>query len=207
VTVEVLERVVGEPATQVDFSDGREHAPLVAVGVTEPWFILGRHDRCEYRLVSASRLKENLGRDYDAWWLYPDEAFDSQQEAALALADILDPAGWRQKPRRNVLILDRDVGELIARLDSGQREAMATAIDFVVDKILIPFGETTSFDSWQQADREAGQPWTAVDYDDAIRLLQTLQALMEGNNAPIIIGSQTGADVGDDSGDRADRAA
>lgn len=121
---------------------------------------------------------------------------------------ILDPAGRRQKPIHTMLVLEQELGAALARLQPTQRAAMAATIDFIVDRVLLPFAETTSFDSWQANDRAEGQPWTGEDFDDGIDLLQTLQALLEGkSDTPILIGTPApGADPGGACGDRADSA-
>ncbi len=139
-----------------------------------------------------------------AWWLYPDEAFDSKHAAALALVDILDPAGRRQKPIHTMLVLEQELGAALARLQPTQRAAMATAIGFFIDRILLPFAETSSFELWQAVDRNDGKPWAKADFDHGIELLRTLQALLEGkgDTSIIIIGAELGANPGGDCGDR-----
>lgn len=205
----VLEQPRIEPETQVDHVDDREGGPWVAVATIEPWFLLGRLDRREYRVVRADRLAASIGPDFPEWWLYADEAFDSKHAAALALVDILDPAGRRRKPIRPMLVLEQELGAVLAQLQPTQRAAMAAAIDFMVDRILLPFAETTSFDSWQAVDRDEGKPWSGEDFDHGIELLRTLQALLEGNSdtSIIIIGAEPGAHPGGDCGNRADCAA
>lgn len=205
----VLEQPRIEPETQVDHVDDREGGPWVAVATIEPWFLLGRLDRREYRVVRADRLAASIGPDFPEWWLYADEAFDSKYAAALALVDILGPAGRRQKPIRPILVLEQELGAALAQVQPTQRAAMAAAIGFMVDRILLPFAETTSFDSWQAVDRDEGKPWGGEDFDHGIALLRTLQALLEGNSdtSIIIIGSEPGAHSGSDCGDRADCAA
>jgi hypothetical protein len=105
-------------------------------------------------------------------------------------------------------VLEQELGAALARLQPTQRAAMAAAIGFFVDRILLPFAETTSFDSWQAVDRNEEKPWTKADFDDGIELLKTLQALLEGkrDTSIIIIGAEPGANPGGDCGDRADRA-
>jgi hypothetical protein len=203
-----LEQQVAGPETQVDYAGDREGGPRVAVAATEPWFLIGRLDGREFRVVRADRLAVIIGPDYREWWLYSDEAFDSKLSAALALTDILDPAGRRQKPRASLLVLEHDLGAALARLQPTQREAMAAAIHFMIDRILLPFAETTSFDSWQAVDRTEGKPWTGEDFDDGIELLKTLQALLEAkrDTSIIIINTEPGANPGCDCGDRSDRA-
>ncbi len=203
-----LEQQVAGPETQVDYAGDREGGLRVAVAATEPWFLLGRLDGREFRVVRADRLAAIIGPDYREWWLYSDEAFDSKLSAALALTDILDPAGRRQKPRASLLVLEHDLGAALARLQPTQREAMAATIDFTIDRILLPFAETTSFDSWRATDRDEGKPWTGEDFDYGIDLLRTLQALLEvkSDTPIIIIGSQLGAYPGGDCGGRSDRA-
>lgn len=205
----VVEQPMTEPETQVDDVDDRAGGPWVAVAAAEPWFLLGRLDRREYRVVRADRLAASIGTDVQAWWLYADEAFDSKHAAALALVDILDPAGRRQKPIRLILVLEQELGAALAQLQPTQRAAMAAAIGFMVDRILLPFAETTSFDSWQAVDRDEGKPWRGEDFDHGIELLRTLQALLEGNSdtSIIIIGAEPGAHSGGDCGDRTDCAA
>jgi hypothetical protein len=196
------------PETQVGDRGDRAGGPHIAVAAAEPWFLLGRLDRREYRVVRADRLAASIGPDVYAWWLYPDEAFDSKHAAALALVDILDPAGRRQKLIHTMLVLEQELGAALTRLQPTQRAAMTAAIGFFVDQILLPFAETTSFASWQAVDRAEGKPWTKEDFDDGIELLKTLQALLEGKSdaSIIIIGAEPGAHPGGDCGDRTDRA-
>jgi hypothetical protein len=198
-----------EPETQIDDVGDHAGGPLVAVAAIEPWFLLGRLDRREYRVVRADRLSASIGPDVYAWWLYPDEAFDNKHAAALALVDLLDPAGRRQTPIHPMLVLEQELGGALARLQPTQRAAMAAAIGFFVERILLPFAETSSFASWQAVDRAEGKPWAKEDFDDGIALLKTLQALLEGkgDTSIIIIGAEPGAHPGGDCGDRADCAA
>src|SRR6266545_4913260 len=142
----VLEQPIIEPEAQVSDRGDREGGPWVAVAAIEPWFLLGRLDRREYRVVRADRLAASIGPDVYAWWLYPDEAFDSKHAAALALVDILDPAGRRQKPIHTMLVLEQELGATLARLQPTQRAAMAAAIGFFVDRILLPFAETSTIE-------------------------------------------------------------
>jgi len=204
----VLEQPMIEPETQVGDRGDHEGGPWVAVAAIEPWFLLGRLDRREYRVVRADRLAASIGPDVHAWWLYPDEAFDSKQAAALALVDILDPAGGRRKPIHPMLVLEQELGATLARLQPTQRAAMAAAIGFFVNRILLPFAETSSFERWQAVNRNEGKPWIGEDFDDGIELLKTLQALLEGkgDRSIIIIGAEPGAHPGGDCGDRADCA-
>jgi len=81
-----LEQQVAGPETQVDYAGDREGGPRVAVAATEPWFLIGRLDGREFRVVRADRLAAIIGPDYREWWLYSDEAFDSKLSAALARA-------------------------------------------------------------------------------------------------------------------------
>src|SRR5260221_10769556 len=119
----VLKRHMVEPETQVDDGGDREGGPHIAVAAIAPWFLLGRRDRREYRVVRTDRLAASIGTDVYAWWLYPDEAFDSKQAAALALVDVLDPAGRRQKPIHTLLVLEQELGAALARLQPTQRAA------------------------------------------------------------------------------------
>ena len=204
----VLEQPIIEPEAQVSDRGDREGGPWVAVAASEPWFLLGRLDRREFRVVRADRLSASIGPDVHAWWLYPDEAFDSKQAAALALVDILDPAGQRQKPIHTMLVLEQELGATLARLQPTQRAAMAAAMGFFVDRILLPFAETSSFERWQAVARNKGKPLAKEEFDDGIELLKTLQALLEGkgDTSIIIIGAEPGANPGGDCGDRADCA-
>lgn len=205
----VLEQHMIEPETQVDDMGEREGGPWVAVAAIEPWFLLGRLDRREYRVVRADRLAASIGPDVYAWWLYSDEAFDNKHAAALALVDLLDPAGRRQRPIHTMLVLEQELGAALARLQPTQRAAMAAAIGFFIDRLLLPFAETSSFERWQAVDQNEGKPWTKEDFDNGIELLKTLQALLEGkgDTSIIIIGAEPGANPGGDCGDRADCAA
>jgi hypothetical protein len=124
----VLEQPMIEPETQIDDVGDREGGPHIAVAAIEPWFLLGRLDRREYRVVRADRLAASIGPHVYAWWLYPDEAFDSKHAAALALVDILDPAGRRQQPIHTMLVLEQELGAAFARLQPTQRAAMAASI-------------------------------------------------------------------------------
>jgi len=202
----VLEHHSIEPETQVDDVDDREGGSWVAVAATEPWFLLGRLDRREYRVVRADRLAASIGPDVHAWWLYPDEAFDSKQAAALALVDLLDPAGWRQKPRTGLLVLEQDLGAALARLHPTQREAFAQAIAFMLERILSPFEDSSQYEQFRATDEDGGQGWSNEQYNDYHDLLRQLQALLEGkHDTPIIISATgSGANPGGDCGDRAD---
>ncbi len=200
----VLEQPIIEPEAQVSDRGDREGGPWVAVAASEPWFLLGRLDRREYRVVRADRLAASIGPDVYAWWLYPDEAFDNKHAAALALVDILNPAGGRQTPIHSMLVLEQELGATLARLQPTQRAAMAAAIDFFVDQILLLFAETSTFESWQAVDRAEGKPWAKEEFDDGIELLKTLQAFLEGkgDTSIIIIGAEPGANPGGDCYER-----
>ena len=127
----LLDREVGAPL-ETDACRERADPPQTSVAVAEIWFIIGRRDGSEYRVARVDRLIATVGADYRAWWLYPAEAFDSAHAATLALCDILDPAGWRQKPVKAAILVEETAALPLARLQPAQRDAFASALDFFV---------------------------------------------------------------------------
>ena len=201
----LLERERGGLATDTLRQD--TDPPLVAVEVAEIWFVLGRFDEDEYRVLRTDRLIRAIGADYRSWWLYP-AAFESQQLAADALAEILDPAMTMEPPKLPVIMVEMDAALVLARLQPDQRDAFASAIAFVTDRLLLPFADTDHFTRYQEADREAGQPWSGADFDYAIALLRSMQDLLEVRDGQqiILVGREPREDPGGDSGARSGRA-
>ena len=198
----LLEREAGEELA-TDARRERADPPQTGVAIAEVWFIIGRLDGSEYRVARVDRLVATIGPDYRAWWLYPAEAFDSAQAATLALCDILDPQGWRQKPVKAAILVEETAALPLARLQPDQRDAFASALDFFVQRILTPFQDSSVYERYQEADQEAGQAWSTADFVYGLDLLLTLQALLEANNGqPIILvrDFEPGADSGGDSG-------
>jgi len=207
-TVLEEEREVGA-ALALDERKQGDGGPPVAVEVADVWFVLGRMDESEYRTARADRLIATIGPEYRAWWLYPG-AFDSQLAAAQALVEILDPNGAAQPPPLNAILVEEDTALMMARMQPSQRDAFTSTIAFFIDRILLPFVDTSSFYQYQEVDREQGQVWTGRDFNNGIDLLRTMQELLEVKDGqqviPIGRDTEIGADAGGDCGDRADSA-
>jgi len=110
-----LERTAGEPiAVEVEFRGAGTNTPAVAVDLGQVWFICGRTDYSEIRIVRADRLAESIGIDLaPEYWLYQGEAFDTLPQAAVALPEVLDPDSWRNKPvGGHAIMLDADLRQL-----------------------------------------------------------------------------------------------
>jgi hypothetical protein len=197
----LLDREVGESLATDAAMERLDPPTHTEVDLVEVWLVLGRLDGAEYRIVRAERLIAAIGREYRSWWLYP-AAFESRQLAAAALAEILDPQSPMEAPALAAIMVEEAVAVVIARMQPDQQESCAAAIAFLVDKILLPFAETTSYDAFQAVDAEEGKPWSGEDFDFAIDLLQTLQELLEVRDGQqvILIGCEPGADSGGDHG-------
>ncbi len=166
--------------------------------------MVGRQDYSEVRIVRADRLAESIGQDLaEEFWMFQGEAFDSLPLAAVALPEVLDPASWRNRPRSGqTVMLDAELRVLADEFEAvlgreqivltivrrpplprlGQRAQYAAALKFMLEHILGPFGDTSSYAAFQQADGEQGQGWTDGDFNAAFDVLHQLQQELEARN-------------------------
>jgi len=208
VSTSLIEAEVGGApiAVEVEYHGTTGGAPATAVELGQVWFVVGRQDYSEVRIVRADRLAETIGLDLaEEFWMFQGEAFDSLPLAAVALPEVLDPASWRNRPRSGqTVMLDAELRALAAEFEAvlgreqivltivrrphplprlGQLRLYAQALTFMLEKILAPFGDSSTYQQYKEVDEEEGTPWSDDDYNAAFDMLRQLQQQLEENDA------------------------